>query len=127
MEDYNLTKKTQRVEINTVILDNTLVEAIRSPRLGKEAQRDRLAKAVELEATATARIHNGGVVNDFNINVALLRSNPKVAVRRRSLNERRKEGQTQRRHQRRGTPYCTLQRCPESSPRWTPRDHGRRQ
>lgn len=127
MEDYNLTKKTQCVEINTVILDNTLVEAIRSPRLGKEAERDRLAKAVELEATAAARIHNGGVVNDFNVDVALLRSNPKVAVRRRSLHERKKAGQTQRRHQRRGTPCCTLQRCPESSPRWTPRDHDRQQ
>ena len=127
MEDYNLTKKTQCVEINTVILDNTLVEAIRSPRLGKEAERDRLAKAVELEATAAARIHNGGVVNDFNVDVALLRSNPKVAVRRRSLHERKKAGQTQRRHQQRGTPCCTLQRCPESSPRWTPRDHDRQQ
>ena len=110
-----------------MILNNTLVEAIGSPRLGKEAERDRLTKAVELEATAAARIHNGGIVNDFDVDVALLRSNPKVAVRRRSFHEQEKAGQTQRHHQRREMLCCILLRCPESSRHWIPRDHDRLQ
>lgn len=75
-----ITKKAESVKINAVILDNTLIEAIRSPRLRKEAQGNGLSKAVELKAAAAACIHDWRVVNNLYLNIAFFRTDPEVAM-----------------------------------------------
>ena len=79
------TEKAESVELHVEVLLNLLVETIRSPGLGKEAEGDSLAEAVKLESAASTSIHNRGVMNDRNGNVTLLRTNPEIRVRGGSI------------------------------------------
>lgn len=69
------------MELHVEVLLNLLIETIRSPGLGKEAEGDGLAEAVKLESAASTSVHNRGVVNDRDGNVTFLRANPEIRVR----------------------------------------------
>lgn len=72
------------MQLHVTVLLNSLIEAVRSPSLRKEAQRNGLTETVQLQTAAAASIHNGGVVNHLHIDIPLPRTNPQVGVRRRT-------------------------------------------
>lgn len=117
------TKQTQSMQTDGVVLDDALVEAVRSPGFGEEADRDRLAEAVELQTAASTSIHNGGIVNHLNWDVLLLRTNPEVRVRRGTEIVKTEETPTQIHHRRRETPRSMYRRLSKSFHHSTQRDH----
>lgn len=118
------TEQTQSMEADGVVLDDALVEAVRSPGFGEEADRNRLAEAVELQTTAGTSIHDGGIVNHLNWDVLLPRTNPEVRVRGGTKFVKREETPTQIHHRRRETPRSMYRRPSKSFHHSTQRDHG---
>ena len=51
------------MQANAPVLRYAVVEAARFPAIGEERHGDRLAEIVELEASGTDSIHDGGVVD----------------------------------------------------------------
>lgn len=64
------------------ILLHTIVEAVWSPGICEEDERDRLPKVVELQATCTDSIHDGGIVDDPSGYVEVTGSEDDVCMRR---------------------------------------------
>lgn len=102
------------MQTNRMILNNTLIETIGSPCFSKETKGNSLTKTIELETATTTSIHNGSIVNHFNINIAFLSTNPKIRVSSSTKNEMNEKQQTQRHHQQQGMQYCRQQHYRES-------------
>ena len=62
------------MQLHVAVLLNALVETVGSPGLRKEAQRNGLAEAVQLQTAAAASVHNGRVVNHLLVNISLARA-----------------------------------------------------
>ena len=57
-------QQNERVHPKVRILTHTIVEAVWTPRVGEEDERNGLAKVVQLQATRADRVHDGRVVYD---------------------------------------------------------------
>ena len=68
------------MKTNRMILNDTLIETIRSPRLGEEAERNGLTKPVELQSAASTSIHNRGVMDYLNRDISFLCADPKICM-----------------------------------------------